>query len=172
MSGQENYNDDSEFEDDEIIENILDYIAENVVWGNITDDNPSLLNLQTSLEQILYYEFITQSAEEICDFKKRIEDKVKEYADKSKFEKNMIEKEIRREITTEHLLNYIAENVFLGRITDDNPSDINGLTSLEQLLYYELEFDDYKDFCDTKNSVLSRVMDLRGGCNMIGRDVY
>ncbi len=95
-----------------------------------------------------------------------------EYADKSKFEKNMIEKEIRREITTEHLLNYIAENVFLGRITDDNPSDINGLTSLEQLLYYELEFDDYKDFCDTKNSVLSRVMDLRGGCNMIGRDVY
>lgn len=171
MFEPENKN-ESEFEDDEIIENILDYIAENVVWGNITDDNLSLSNLQTSLEQILYYEFVTQSAEEICDFKKRIENKVKEYVDKAKFEKNMVEKEIRREIPLEKLLNYIAENVFLGRITDDNPSNINGLTSLDQLLYYELEFDDDKDFCDTKNSVLSRVIDLRGGSNMVGRDVY
>lgn len=55
--------------------------------------------------------------------------------------------------------------MFLGRITDDNPSRSNHLTSLEQIIMYEFDIDE-EDMQEVKNDIYGRVLDLRGGSDM------
>jgi len=63
------------------------------------------------------------------------------------------------------IINQIAQGMFLGRITDDNPSPFNDLTSLEQIILYEFDIDE-EDIEEVKKDIKGRLLDLRGGCDM------
>ncbi len=64
------------------------------------------------------------------------------------------------------VINSIAKQLLIGRITDDNPSDTNGFTALEQILVYELAIDDPVELAVAKEKINCRINELSGGCNM------
>lgn len=71
---------------------------------------------------------------------------------------------------TKELINRIAEGVFLGKITDDNLSCRNGLSSLEQIIGYEFDYEGEEELKEIKNAIYARVLDLSGGCDMFGTE--
>ena len=71
---------------------------------------------------------------------------------------------------TKELINRIAEGVFLGKITDDNLSCSNGLSSLEQIIGYEFDYEGEEELKEIKNAIYARVLDLSGGCDMFGTE--
>lgn len=54
----------------------------------------------------------------------------------------------------------IADAVLWRQITDDNPSDINGYTALEQVIMYEFNIDDDEDIEDIKDEIICLARDL------------
>ncbi|KKP63904.1 MAG: hypothetical protein UR61_C0060G0003 [candidate division WS6 bacterium GW2011_GWE1_34_7] len=68
------------------------------------------------------------------------------------------------------LVDEVAKAIFLGQITDDNPSPSNGKTSLDQLLEWEFDIEGEDGMRQLKTDVFARVLELRGGCDMFGYD--
>jgi len=176
----------------DIIEETLEEIADALLLNEITDDNPSLRNGMTSLEQILLYELgeymdkrvtlrylkekthIMATELEILDaehFGNEDDDEDEEgefieedvpLAERVDFNSECIRQDIEN----------IAHAFFLDIITDDNISPTTDETSLQQIIQFVLR--DYsteeEDLDKFYNLVCGRTNDFFGGA-FLQRDV-
>lgn len=63
-------------------------------------------------------------------------------------------------------VNQVAKAIFLGKITDDNPSPSSGKTSLDQILEWEFDVEGDEEMEQLRTEILVRVSELKGGCDM------
>lgn len=135
------------------LECLVEEIASKVSNDEITDDNPSPRKGETSLYQILKFMFLVDDENILDELKDAVYRKMEK-------QNTCIESEIDsflmsapkltgpytpdEEILRERLLAEIAKQVYLGEISDNNPSPNNGHTTLSQLIIYRLglEIDD------------------------------
>ena len=181
---------ESGFDKEQIIEAKIQNIAKYYFNEDITNDSPSPSNLLTGLDQIVMLELedyimdgsyplrvLTNMVEiRACEFSldgfqedcyEGVDDKPYNPLTLNDFKMKLLTPEYKE------ILDKIALNMFLGNITDDNPSYINGHTSLEQIIVFKF-LDDYieseeqiiinytKNVLKSKRSVLEGGSDIRG----------
>lgn len=173
-----------ESENLDIVQDTIEELALSVSDDYITDDNPSIINGLTSLEQIILFELEDYIDEKITlDY---IKTKVLLLATEYNFDE---EEELSDEDFDQILLDpfmtpvystvdfnspylqedidKIAEYLFEGKITEDNISPKNFYNSLEQLISYILKDEVYnkEDYTKIMTLIKSRHIALRMGSN-------
>jgi len=162
---------DYDSEDGAMLEkHLIRNLALKVIEGLLTDDNPSEENNLTGLEQTIAYVFIFSKGDKntIKGMKKRVYGKINDLNGGCKIEKDFIPNpDIKSSLPEEELedlersfIKDLAISVMAGSLTDDNPSEENGLTGLEQAIAYIFGFskdnngkiEDIKKKVDAENS--------------------
>jgi len=160
----------SELSDDDSNETergkILERIALSYLLRGITDNNPSEKNNLSTLEQILHYEFfhdiydeydLEGLKQEIIAMAQTLEG---EYGEEECITRDYVYSQRNR------INKRIARAIFLELITDDNPSDWTGLSSLEEIICYEYGEINPDELVRAKKEIFSLTIGLRGGSNM------
>ena len=153
---------------------LVSEIAEKVYLEEITDDNPSPTSGRTSLEEILRYHFHVEdelTLENLLDCVHSRASKFKdtEFTDIELITETSLNMEEKlhpdEEQLRSHLINEIADQVCKGRISDDNPSSINGYTTLDQILRYHFELgeDSEEELISLRRRVQRRLKDKNSG---------
>jgi len=140
--------------DERFAEFIVSEIAEKVYQDEITDDNISPTSNRTSLEEILRYHFLVNDENTLERLRLCVLNRAKKIAEEG-FRENKflqvpplaVEGELHpdEEKLRIDLINEIAEQVYRGEISDDNPSSINGYTTLDQILRYHFELGENRE---------------------------
>ncbi len=96
-----------------------------------------------------------------------IEDEISE--DSFGDEDDDFDKELDQEVIMDLAMDYIW-----GEVTDDNPSNENGLSGLEQVIAYAFDLgqDDKEAIKKFKYRVFARVSELNGGCDMSDSEFF
>ena len=131
----------------------------------ITDDNQSLTNGLSSLEQIIMYEFDLNNKSELYDMVEEISD-LEVHFDVFKLRKILTETIFQDE---EELVLKLAKGRYKGILTDDNVSKWTWLTSLEEAILYEFGPVSEERLSELKSKVSNKESDLKGGCRL--RDI-
>jgi hypothetical protein len=171
MSIEESYESDN-YDDNDFHEEMVSYITQHYLAGHITDDNPSVQNGLTGLEQVIAYTNDLNPLNEwdlveIEFMRQDIMNKIKYEMNKGSYVRDYPIEIIRKdtqfvEFDSEEIyqqcvdhfgseeeytdwIDKVARNCFIGRLTNDNFSPRNDLTGLEQFIISYIELDLYQE---------------------------
>jgi len=150
----------------------VDCLAEGMIEGYITRDNPSDSNGLDTVEQYLWFRLgnlkESHSRSIVSEVDIAFVDKAYGVLDKPKKGKEVDETSIGNFDTILKYLDQkskvnLAMAVLKGQITQDNPSPSNGLTSLEQIIFLEYGCRTKEDMELIKREILAEIYALQGG---------
>ena len=151
----------------------VNLLAEGIIDGYITTDNPSDSNGLNTIQQYLWFRLGNLNNCEYERIVEKINDSVEEkayYA--SGLTENTVDQTSVRRFSTElrildsKLKEDFAKSLLRGQITEDNPSPTNNLNSLEQIIYLEYNCKTKDEMEMVKKEILGIVYSLRGGCSL------
>ncbi|OGC35980.1 hypothetical protein A2369_02735 [candidate division WS6 bacterium RIFOXYB1_FULL_33_15] len=134
-------------------------IADAIICKDITDDNPSLTNGCTALEQLIMYEFEIYEIEEIVNKKEEIISFAMDLELDEDWEAEVEVPTFDKELAHRK----IAGAVLRGIITDDRLSPWSKLTALDQIICFECGIVEFESIKEERRAIKGIEMDLRGG---------
>lgn len=171
-----------EFDDDLdfIIEEKMEEIAESLLKGYVTDDNPSPLNGFTGLEQLILFEMGEDLPEELPLYIVKAQIKITawtmtqddEFDEEEEYDPIGLDFDVDDETIEEEIeetIKEITNHLALENITHDNPSQENGYTGLTQVVLHELDAyvrAGFTSFPEIAEKISQRLIILNGGCNL------
>ncbi len=160
----DNFLKDCEKKYEEDREDSINRIVSGMLDGYITLDNPSPINGMDTFKQVVLFqlgdveesEYRSFSLDIVNLFQERYENLEKGGTDcviEPIYDLSEIEKESKK------LISKLAKSVLRERVTDDNPSKFNNLTSLEQMIFIFFDCSNEIEMLIVKNKILARVLD-------------